>query len=329
MGREDRAQFRRVPLDGAALYFHPASGTHVRVENASTRSLRRSAPRVVMFGITNACNFDCAYCSRDRARPSRWTHESALGVLQGLCAAGTLEVAFGGGEPFAFRGFAGLIDELHATTSLALHVTTNGSLLNSSMWAGFSGRFGQVRLSLHHDLAILRRAARTLSEAGQLFGANLIVDAECLARLPELLVELAELGCHDVSLLRYVGADASRHLDALGRERLAACIAEAPLPCRVSVCFGSELSVPRLFDGADGSGDCGAGYDFVTLSPDRKLSGCSFQDSGLTVERAVDVLRGWRLGRARFAQPASRDGCARRALETIAPARQAPPLAIW
>ena len=82
------------------LYFQPRTGVHVRVERAATAGLRRRAPRVAMFGITNACNLACEFCSRDAARASTWTVADAAAVLRGLHDAGTLEVAYGGGEPF-------------------------------------------------------------------------------------------------------------------------------------------------------------------------------------------------------------------------------------
>src|SRR5262245_50150589 len=110
----NRGAFRAFELDGAVLYFHPPTGTNVRVATPATRGARRRAPRVVMFGITNACNLACAFCSRDRRRDSLWTAASAAETLRGLARAGTLEVAFGGGEPFAFRGFAELVAELAA-----------------------------------------------------------------------------------------------------------------------------------------------------------------------------------------------------------------------
>ncbi|HEU4536372.1 MAG TPA: radical SAM protein [Polyangiaceae bacterium] len=324
-----RAQFRPFALDGARLYFQPATGTHLRVQNAATRDSRRAAPRVVMFGITNACNLDCDYCSRDRGRHSRWTVPNALAALRGLARAGALEVAFGGGEPFAFRGFAELVAELYATTPLALHATSNGALIRPETWPAFAGRLGQVRLSLHDDVT-WRGGARVLAEHGQLWGANLIVDDAALPGLPARLAELAALRCHDVSLLRYVGPDPRRHLGAAGRRRLAEILADAPLPCRLSVCFGDRVPAPRLFDGADGGGDCGAGLDFVSITPDQKVQGCSFQDGGLPGATADEVLRAWRLGRARFAQPAWREGCARTHAPPAGDGGPAPPpLALW
>src|SRR5436190_20514383 len=122
--------YRAHPLDGAMLFFDPSTGTNVRIQSDATRHLERQAPRVVMFGITNVCNLTCGFCSRDLDRRSRWTVEGAFTTLRDLAAAGTLEVAFGGGEPFAFRGFIELVARLRAETPLAVHVTTNGTLID-------------------------------------------------------------------------------------------------------------------------------------------------------------------------------------------------------
>lgn len=325
----NRGAFRVFELDGALLYFHPPTGTNVRIATPATQSARRRAPRVVMFGITNACNLACTFCSRDQRRDSLWTVASAAETLRGLARAGTLEVAFGGGEPFAFRGFAELVAELAATTPLALHATTNGTLLRAKTWAPFSGLMGQVRISIYDDPR-WRDGARVLADDGQRWGANLIVENETLAALPARLAELERLGCHDVSLLAYIGPDARRHLDASGRARLAALAEGAPLPCRLSVCFGDRVPAPRLFDGADGSGDCGAGVDFVSITPDQKVQGCSFQGEGAPGATADEVLTAWQLRRVELTRPAFRDGCAR--LVPLASSRAAiapPPVAIW
>lgn len=322
-----RSHFRPYSLDGAMLYFHPETGTHVRIANAATRAFRRSAPRVAMFGITNACNLACEFCSRDTTRDSLWTVSSAAALLRGLAQAGTLEVAFGGGEPFAFRGFAELLTELHATTSLALHVTTNGTLLREPVWRRVQGLLGQVRMSIYAATP-WREAADLLAGSHQLWGANVLVDRASLADLPMLLAELAHRRCHDVSLLSYVGADRGRHLDRDDELRLARVIAESPLSCRLSVCFGARVPVPRLFAGVDNNGDCGAGYDFVSITPDQRVQSCSFQDGGLPGATAEQVLAAWRLHQVRLAQPSPRSGCAR-ALPIAQTAPPIPPVAVW
>jgi hypothetical protein len=301
-----RADFRAHTLDGAMLYFHPPTGTHVRVQTEGTRHLRRQAPRVVLFGVTNACNLACGFCSRDRGAPSLWTLPEAADVLRGLAAAGTLEVAFGGGEPFAFRGFSELIQELHVDTPLALHVTTNGGLLPRLSWDGFRGRLGQVQLSIYPDQD-WRGAAEVLSREGQRWGANLLVDRAALETLEDRLVDLAERGCEEVTFLRYVGPEAERRLSIDDRARLRGAILAGPLPARISACFGDTLGLPRWL----GTPDCGAGLDFVTLTGDKRLESCSFQGAGVRIETAEDVLRAWREDRARWGQPSPRAGCAR------------------
>ncbi len=325
------ARFRAVPLDGAMLYFDRASGTHVRIATPATAACRREAPRVAMFGITNACDLDCAFCSRDRTRPSRWTVASAAAALRGLAEAGTLEVAFGGGEPFVFPGFAELLRELRATTPLALHVTSNGSFITPTAWPAYAGLLDMVRVSIYAD-ATWRRAGAVLTAARQRWGANILVDDAALDRLPELLAELAELavaGCGDASILTFVGTTPDRQLTAAGRGRLAAVIAESPIPTRLSVCAGGGVPAPLLHHGLDGSGDCGAGLDFVSITPDQGMLACSFQDGQpLPARTAEEILVGWRARHARMAAPSPRIGCARR---DPTPATTAPlaRIAVW
>lgn len=322
-----RQAFQQHALDGAVLFFHPATGTSVRVQNDATRDQRRQAPRVVMFGITNACNLRCDFCSRDRHAPSTWTLDSAAELLEGLATAGTLEVAFGGGEPFAFRGFAALVERLHQSTALALHVTTNGTLLDARTMDRLAGKLGQVRLSIYDDTP-WQPAAYTLTRAKQKWGANLLVDTARLSALPTLLADLAHAGASDVSVLRYVDTDATRQLDAEGWARLAALVQESPLPARVSVCFGTSLAVPMLFDGLGPAGDCGAGLDFVSVTADGHLQACSFQGKGVPVRSAADVLAAWHQQRTFLSAPSTRAGCARN--EPRTPKRVDPtPLRVW
>jgi hypothetical protein len=328
----NRNVFRPHALDGAMLYFHAASGTHVRVENATTQSVRRLAPRVVMFGITNRCNLTCDFCSRDLRRESLWTVASATEVLQGLAEAGTLEVAFGGGEPFAFRGFSELIAELHTSTALALNVTTNGTFLTRDAgFKAYAGRFGQVRISLYDDMP-WRDACRVLTFHGQRWGANLLVDGDLLPHLPARLAELAALGCSDVSLLSYVGANPQLHLSTVARSVLAQIIEDSPVACRLSVCFGDSVPTHRLFDGMGAAGDCGAGLDFVSITPDQRMQGCSFHDGGLPASSAAEILQGWRTAQMQLGAPSLRAGCARARkgipVNGLAAAKP-PPIAIW
>ncbi len=310
------------------LYFDPRTGTNVRVETNRTRELRRVAPRVVMFGITNACNLDCAFCSRDSSHKSLWTLDAATRVLSDLARAGTLEVAFGGGEPFVFRHFETLLLTLRDETSLALNVTTNGTLLTREKLARLRGVLGQVRVSIYDDVS-WRDAAVALSTSGQRWGANLLVNRTSLRSLDARLGELAAFGARDVSILSYVGPEASMHLTSADDVVLSEMIAASPLPTRVSVCFGRRLGLPVLFDGADGTGDCGAGRDFISITSNKEAHSCSFHDTRFPIETAEDVLRVWRSHAAALATPSLRNGCARNGLRIASEPGERPRLQLW
>ncbi|WP_437691457.1 radical SAM protein [Sorangium sp. So ce176] len=304
-----RDVFRPHALDGALLWFHPRTGTNVRWDGAATRRLTRRAPRVALFGITNRCNLACSFCSRDRDAGSAWTVDGAFDVLSGLARRGLLEVAFGGGEPLAFAGFDELLTRLAERTGLALHLTTNGTLLTERRLRALAPHVGEIRVSVYQDTPWEDRL-ELLAASGVTFGVNVLATPALLPSLPALLARLARLGCRDVALLRYVGLDPDNHLDRDGERRLAEIIADSPVRARLSVCFGDRLEpVPRLFDGVDG--DCGAGLDFVTITSDRTLKACSFQKRGAPVRSADDVLAAWSAERERLLGPAPLPGCAR------------------
>lgn len=124
---------------------------------------------------------------------------------------------------------------------------------------------------------VWRRCAEVFAATGQRWGATILVDDASSATLPQLLEDLAAAGCHDVSLLNYVGQPAQL-LSPHKRRRIAELASTSPLPCRISLCFGSTLDVPRLLAGFDNDGDCGAGSDFIAVTPDQRVQSCSFQD---------------------------------------------------
>lgn len=306
-------RFRRYEEDDAEVWFSPETGINVRFETERTRGARRRVPRAVMFGITNRCNLRCDFCSRDTRAESHWSVQSAAQLLEDLANEGVLEVAFGGGEPFAFAGFDVLLSRLRRTTRLALSVTTNGTLLTAERWARFAGSLSMVRLSLYPETD-WHTPARVLQRAGQRWGANVLVDDQNVHQLAPLLEALAAEGAHDVSLLSYVGVP-TRLLTLGARQALARTIERSPLPCRLSVCMGDSVPVHRLWDGATRDGDCGAGVDFVSISSDGMMAPCSFHQTRVRIESARDVLRAYLLQRIAFLAPSTRSGCARSVIE--------------
>jgi MoaA/NifB/PqqE/SkfB family radical SAM enzyme len=304
---------RACALDGKLLLFDRDSGMRTLCEGDETRHLRQQAPLSVQFAITNRCNLACGFCSRDVAAPSRWTLDSALTLLAGLAQAGVLEVAFGGGEPWAFPHFSELVSRLHEETPLAVHATTNGMLLSRERLRSVRGRIGELRLSLYDDND-WRATVALFVEEGVRFGVNWLLTPERLPDLETTVLDLTSRGCRDVLLLRYKGPDPALHLDPSQMRELERRLAvlqralTARCQLKLDVCWGERLErLPRLFAHAD----CGAGRDFIVLTSDGRLMPCSFHQTAFPIETAEDVLRIWRAQRDALLAPSTWVGCAR------------------
>lgn len=307
------AHLRRFPLDGALLLFDRASGLTALCDGPETAHLRQRAPRVLQFSLTNACNLACRFCSRDTAVASDFTADTAFALLRALDAAGTLEVAFGGGEPLVFKGFAELVRRLHDETALALHLTTNGTRLNDELATALAPCLGEVRLSVYDDVDVRPIAARLAARAIP-FGLNYLVFPERLPDLEDTLFDALERGCRDVLLLAYKGTDPTLHLSPAQSDDLATRVRAlhralaGRLAIKLDVCWGERMqSAPRLFDG----GPCPAGRDFVVVTSDRRLSPCSFHHHSVPFETAADLLRIWSEQRDTLSTAANAPGCAR------------------
>jgi MoaA/NifB/PqqE/SkfB family radical SAM enzyme len=306
---------RAFPLNGALLLFDRETGQNILLDGEETRELVPLAPRSIQFGITNRCNLACAFCSRDLRAESQWNAEEAFVFLSELDRAGVLEVAFGGGEPFAFSGFTELVSRLHSETGLAIHATTNGLLLTTAKLAAVRGKLGELRLSVYDDNDWRRTVAR-LADEGIRFGVNLLVLPERVEGIEDLVLELAALGARDVLLLSYNGADHARHLSAqqsMGLRRLVGLLHRGLGPrvrIGLDVCWGERMApLPRFLDRSD----CGAGREFLVVTSDKRVMPCSFHHTSFPVRSASGLLEVWRSERAALARPSTIPGCARRA----------------
>jgi MoaA/NifB/PqqE/SkfB family radical SAM enzyme len=284
------AGMRRYALDGALLLFDRRTGLTAICDGPETAELRIRVPRVVQFAITNVCNLACTFCSRDLEATSAWTRDSAFALLRDLATRGTLEVAFGGGEPLAFKV---LLSDT-TITSLAPYV-------------------GQVRVSVYENVDHRPILTRLVSHQLR-FGVNWLVTPARLASVEAFVFELYALGCRDVLLLSYNGHDASMHLtredsDALAhRVHMLSRALHGRMTLKLDVCWGERMeAVPRLFE----VGGCPAGREFVVITSDCRMSPCSFHHRSFAIATAEDVMQVWDEQRSALASPAAVPGCAR------------------
>ena len=307
------AHLRRFALDGALLLFDRDTGLNVLCEGEETAHLKQTAPRMVQFAITNSCNLACTFCSRDIKSNSDWTIDEAFTLLAELSHYGLLEVAFGGGEPWIFPGFAELVCRLYDETPLAVNFTTNGLALTTEDLVAIKGKYGQLRLSLYDDNDWRNMVAMLAREKAR-FGVNYLVTPERLKTLETTILELCELGCRDILLLSYNGYDQDMHLSKeatstlSGTIKLMAAALKGRCQIKLGVCWGEQMqSVPRLFNKAD----CGAGREFLVITSDKKIQPCSFHQVALPVQTAADVMNIYNKRRSELESAALMPGCSR------------------
>jgi hypothetical protein len=306
--------WRLHPLDGKLLLFERDHGLNLLMEGDETAHLRRIAPRTLLIAVTNACNLTCAFCYRDLQNRSLWRYETLLEFCQQADEWGVLEVAFGGGDPTLFPRWDEFINELYATTRLAINFTTNGILLTDEFLQQTHGKYGQIRLSLYDDND-WRNTIKKLVSNNARFGINWLITPEVLPKIETQFIELLALGVRDFLLLTYKGEDAALHLRGDSLAAFGAFVNKAyqqlgnQITLKLDKCLGDALpEVPRLFTHED----CGAADEFLSITSDKHVKGCSFMatSTGIPFETLADVRHIWETRRA-IKTPAYTGGCAR------------------
>ncbi len=306
--------WRAHPLDGSLLLFERNTGLNVLLEGEETLHFRRTAPRSLLIAVTNACNLACPFCYRDLESRSLWRYDTLLKFCQDANEWGVLEVAFGGGEPTLFPRWQEFVCELYETTQLGINFTTNGLLLTEDFLNNIAGKYGQIRVSLYEDNhwpATLER----LSHCGARFGVNWLITPDELPGIEGKFLKLLALGVRDFLLLGYKGNERNIHLNALQRQQFSDFVNKMyqqlgnVIQIKLDVCWGNSFpDIPRLFTNAD----CGAGDEFLSITSDKHVKACSFQQThtGIAFETLNDVRTIWQQQR-KARQAALVGGCAR------------------
>lgn len=236
------------------LCFHRASGLNVLFDEIRTRPLDRF-PRYVQLSLLDACNLRCAFCYASKAG-QRWDRDELLQLAKKLDAWGVLELALAGGEPFAYPDFDRLLTELWEKTSLAVHVTTNATLVPPHFVERVAGRIGQIRISVdgvgatyeaHREIPFERVVEGIRRLRGLRRGLNCLIGPQTLVNMPELLDFAEAEGIDDLLFLRPL-PPADPLPDALlpSVRRAAETAIARGFRLSLSSSFG-DIGVPRLF----------------------------------------------------------------------------------
>ncbi len=305
--------WKSQPVEGGVLAFDRNAGLNVLVQTSTSAKNRRQSPRALQVGLLTPCNLACDFCYRDTAAPSRLTADFLVDLLTQAAEWGVLEVAFGGGEPLLFPGFASLVQRLHELTPLGINFTTNGTLLTPELLNELGDKVGEIRVSAY-DNNDYRRTLKLLADHS--CGLNLLATPANVRTIELIVVDALRRGAKNVMLLGYKGADARYHLSSTEFEILRAAIWRMErLPLRLDVCWYPLFpELPHLFP----KRDCGAGDEFLVITPDRAIQPCSFHHERIPFSTFADLQRIYFELQSRR-PPAMIGGCTRQDFVSLPP----------
>ncbi|WP_055566888.1 radical SAM protein [Streptomyces atriruber] len=235
--------------------FDRVSGVNVLLDEVRVPAeLFSRAPRYLSVALTNACELGCVYCyapkhaaALDRERVLAWAVE--------LDAAGCLGVGFGGGEPTAYRRFAGLCSDVARSTSMAVTLTTHGHRFTPDLVDSLRGVVHFVRLSVDgvgatyerlrgRPFASVARAAGLLSTLAP-FGINAVVNADTVGELDALAEFADRVGACELLLLPEQPTAATPGISDADAQRLLQWVATARTKVRLAISrTGLEAALP-------------------------------------------------------------------------------------
>lgn len=207
----------RIEARGLHLYDR-VTGLHVLDDAVRALSAECSVgPAVVSIALTNTCDLNCTFCYAPKVAAAL----PAERVFQWCCeldAMGTLEVAFGGGEPTLHPDLADICRRVWECTGLGVSITTNGHHLTDKLVRQLAGKVSIVRFSIDAVEPLYREIRnrplkpvldwlRALS--GEMHtGVNVVVNTRTLRTLDTLYDVVKDAKTSDVLLLPQV-ADGS------------------------------------------------------------------------------------------------------------------------
>jgi MoaA/NifB/PqqE/SkfB family radical SAM enzyme len=126
-------------------------------------------------------------------------------LIEELVTMGVFQLALGGGEALLSPKFV-LVTRYARQHGLVPNVTTNGWLIKETLLDEVSDHLGEWRLSLNDavtvHLPLLAAKAALLRERKMRFGFNVIVTANNLPRLRDLLSWACDQGAATLNLIR-------------------------------------------------------------------------------------------------------------------------------
>lgn len=276
----------KLRCESRGLHFYDrVSGYHVLLdEKPVPRELWSPAPSLVSVALTNVCDLACEFCYAPKS-----THHLAFDDLLRWCkeldGLGTLEVAFGGGEPTLYRELPELCAAIWEQTGLGISITTHGHHLTPDLIGRLCGNVSIIRISVDApEPAYSAIRGRPLSRVEQNVraidgripvGINTVINGATLEHLDELAALVERWRATDWLLLPEIRG--GRFTLTTGEwDRLSDWLTAnaGRFPLNVTYDARPHLRCPFLFDEEPDQ-------DYVHISADGLLRLCSYERGGV------------------------------------------------
>ena len=288
-------KFRR---EARGLHFYDrSSGLHVLLDECPIPpEYVDEGPAVISVALTNACDLSCAFCYAPKS--NHWLRsDDVIRWCKELDKLGTLEVAFGGGEPMLYRDLPQVCRTLWSETNLGISITTHGQQLTDALVNSLQGAVSIIRVSIdgpepyyssirgHRLQSLIERLDRV---GGRIpLGINTVINPDTLPHLDETAALVRGVGAVDWLLLPEVRSGEFilsnsewRLLDKWIAER------RFDIELRVATEAAKYLTCPLLLDDPPES--------YAHISADGHLRRCSYSTGGIRLEgmSMTTALRG-------------------------------------
>lgn len=191
--------------------FDRKSGLHILMDEYTfPKELISIAPRTLSIALTDLCNLNCNYCYAPKNKRTL-QFDFIKEIAMKFDELGTLELTFGGGEPFMYPKVSELVKWIWLNTKLGINITTNGQLITQDLIENIKDYVSSLRFSIdgiEPKYSSVKKVpfSKIIDNINLVrnnipFGINVIVNKDSTADV-ENVIELAiDLGAIDILII--------------------------------------------------------------------------------------------------------------------------------
>jgi MoaA/NifB/PqqE/SkfB family radical SAM enzyme len=192
-------------------FYERGTGFHVLLDEFPVAEDEHDVgPELVSIALTDMCDLACDFCYAPKTN-HRLPADFVVDCCKQFASIGTLEVAFGGGEPTLYPGLGELCRRIWSECDIGISVTTHGHRLSEELVRQLEGHISVVRISIDspeplYSIIRGRPLGRLLERIEQVrtsfpIGINTVVNSATLPALDGLAKIVSRVSAIDWLLL--------------------------------------------------------------------------------------------------------------------------------